>query len=113
MYWTEQTCAFLPPQKILLDSASVEGTPAKDERYLVRLLLRPHPSLRLSDSVALCWEDHISALLLLKVFWFPKVLRLVERDKTTPRSSVCLRVLPFTSGFAARLRDNERLLESP
>lgn len=66
-----------------------EGTPAKDERCLVRELLSPHLSLRLSDSAALCWGDHIPALLLLKVFCFPEVLRLMVKDKTTARSS-CL-----------------------
>lgn len=68
---------------------SSEGTPAKDERRLVRELLSPHPSLRLSGSAALCWGDHIPALLSLKVFCFPKVLRLRVKDKTTARSS-CL-----------------------
>lgn len=38
--------------------------------------------------MALYWEGPISVLLL-KVFWFSKVPRLVERDKTTARSS-CL-----------------------
>lgn len=87
-----------------IDSASVEGTPAKDERYLIRLLLRPHPSQRLSDSVALCWEDHISALLLLKAFWFPKVLRLVERDKTTPRSSCLSRYVVIHFRFCSETK---------
>ena len=82
-------CVCPSSQKVLLDGAGLEGTPAKDERCLVGEHLRPHPPLRLSDSVALYWEDQIPALPLLKVFWSPKVLRLVERDKTTARSS-CL-----------------------
>jgi len=50
--------------------------------------------------VALYWEVHISALPLLKVFWSAKVLRLVERDKTTAEF------------LSARLRDDEMLPES-
>lgn len=72
-----------------LDSAVLQGTPAEDKRNLVREMLRPYPSVGLSDFVALYWEGHIPASPLLRVFWSLKVLRLVERDKTTVRSS-CL-----------------------